>query len=98
MLVRLTVEVHCKNLDDNECRYRLYCNSDLLTERRWRWCNNTFIEEEIWVNLSESTNSISLVTLPYNNSTTSFEFKNCLIDDIPYNLVQSQEQSITFII
>lgn len=57
------VEIHCvrpvwAELHQNEkyrdSRYRLYVDSDLITERTWIWNNSTFLQENLWVNVDRS--------------------------------------------
>lgn len=58
--LQVTCQIHCQrpnwamyNRIDwyRISHYRLYVNSDLLTERTWIWDNSTFLEENICVSL-----------------------------------------------
>lgn len=97
-IVQVVVEVHVSDLNlDDDTRYRLYCNNDLLIERKWRWTKNHYIEEEIWLNLDYGVIvEISLIPILFNNSTTKFKFKNCSIQTPPYNIKSITDYSFIF--
>ena len=97
-LAKIIVEVYCNDLTNDECRYRLFCNNDLITERKWRWASSTFIEEEIWVNLPSGNNTIKLEPINFANSKADFYFKNFSIDSIPYTVISNGTYSIEFLI
>lgn len=94
--VNLKVQVHCLkpswvNFEKN--RYRLYVNEDMLTERSWIWDINTFIDENIWVEL-ESNKEHLIKIIPILDPTTSlakFALKNLRINEELY-IFENQEQ------
>jgi hypothetical protein len=48
----LDVEVHCLQprwVADEHSKYRLYINDELLTERDWIWAQDTYIHENMLV-------------------------------------------------
>ena len=56
--VKLSVEIHCSQPNWAKLQpeisfpsYRLYLNSDLITERSWKHGDSYFITEEIYANL-----------------------------------------------
>ena len=59
MLTRIKVEVHCLQprwADVEKCSYRLYLNDELMTERTWVWDINTWIEEQMLVEVDKNIN------------------------------------------
>lgn len=99
-LVKISVEVHCTDYNpEDDIRYRLYGNGDLLTERKWRWTTNTFIEEEIWVNIhEEQTSTISIEPILLTGQITDFKMTNFNVITDRYKMVDSTAHCITFIV
>jgi hypothetical protein len=54
METSVTVQVHVLKprwIHYEQNRYRLYVNNYLLTERDWIWNLNTYIEENLWIDI-----------------------------------------------
>ncbi len=98
--VNLTVEVHCLkpswvNCENN--KYRLYVNTDLLTERTWIWNLNTVISENIWIDVP--TNSVNIVRLDIilkDKSVAQFALRNLQVIDRPFISEQINDLTISF--
>jgi len=86
--VSLRVQVHCLQpnwIEHENSRYRLYVNDDLITERTWIWPMNTYIEEEVLVEVPEGlSHTVRLETILENpRSLTQFGFQNFYINGWP---------------
>lgn len=99
--VNLKFEVHIKkkytsNDPDEkfliEPRYRIYINSDLITERSWPWGEDIVLQESIWFTQSDTNHTLKLTTriewspllrsnLNLRYCYYSFSIKNLLIDE-----------------
>jgi len=86
--VSLRVQVHCLQpgwIEHENSRYRLYVNDDLITERTWIWPMNTYIEEEVLVEVPESESHIVRLETILDNprSLTQFGLQNFYVNGWP---------------
>jgi hypothetical protein len=86
--VSLQVQIHCLQpnwVGQENSRYRLYVNDDLITERTWIWSINTFIEEELLVDVTEhESHIVRLETiLDDPRSLTQFGLQNFYVNGWP---------------
>ena len=74
MLININVEVHFVTRTDKlhkseinaqKYRYRLYIDSELMTERSWLLSTNELIDENIWVDLSPGAYTLKLIPVMY---------------------------------
>lgn len=86
--VSITVQVHALQpswIEHEKPRYRLYVDDDLITERTWIWNIQTYIEEELRVEVDPGINhSIRLdliKTLPMHQA--QFGLQNLKINGWP---------------
>ena len=79
-------------------RYRLYVNSDLLTERAWAYDpRTTYIEEDIWVNVAENTiNTVKIVPLMSKDSQAEFYLRYLKINDVRVENVKGTNHELLF--
>lgn len=97
----IKVQVHCLrpswvNFEKN--RYRLYVNEDMLTERSWLWDINTFIDENIWVELESNMEHI-IKLVPVLDPVTSFAkftLKNLNINGNEYLTEKEEQLEVSF--
>ena len=55
----ITVQIHALQpnwIEHEKPKYRLYINDDLITERTWIWDMQTYIEEDLRVEVSQGVN------------------------------------------
>jgi hypothetical protein len=55
----ITVQIHALQpnwIEHEKPKYRLYINDDLITERTWIWDMQTYIEEDLRVEVSPGVN------------------------------------------
>jgi hypothetical protein len=86
--VSLRVQVHCLQpnwIKHENSRYRLYVNDDLITERTWIWNMNTYIEEELLVEVTEKISHIIRLETILDNprSLTQFGLQNFYVNGWP---------------
>lgn len=66
----ITVEVHALQprwIEHERPKYRIYIDDDLITERTWIWDQETYIEENLRVEVSKGVNhTIRLELIKYN--------------------------------
>jgi hypothetical protein len=76
---KITVDIYAKNSGDQQLKYRLYVDNDLLTERDFKWpCHKVYIKENILVNLEPGTHHIRVETI--GNGTINA--KNITVDGV----------------
>jgi hypothetical protein len=104
----INIEVHCarpnwvflsfpivKQFDISY--YRLYIDSDLLTERTWIWDNNTFIKEDIWINTEPNIEHIiKIEPIVKNPAQAQFELLNFKVVNKNYQLNRLDINQISF--
>lgn len=96
--IEFIVEIHCLYIEDNS-RYRIYANNDLLVERTWRWGTNIYIEENIWLNLNLGIDHIIRIEpLSTHKKLPPFIFKNFKIMHRPINIISVTDLAVRFII
>jgi len=60
-LLALSVDVHCNSTAEGAPVYRVYVDSDLLTERTWRWpAYSVYVQENIEVDLEPGTHQLTV--------------------------------------
>lgn len=86
--VSLRVQVHALKpnwIEHENNRYRLYVNDDLITERTWIWNLNTYVEEELLVDVPEKiSHTVRLETILDNpRSLAQFGLQNFYVNGWP---------------
>jgi hypothetical protein len=86
--VSLRVQVHCLQpnwVEHEHSQYRLYVNDDLITERTWIWPMNTYIAEELLVDVTERESHIVRLETILDNprSLTQFGLQNFYVNGWP---------------
>ena len=104
---KLKVEVHCtrpnwvfeeRNKQYQNGTYRLYLNNELLVERKWIWDDQSFIDEEITVNIDPGTIcNLKLESVIKNVAQAKFNLKNLRRNTYPCGQ-QQNDLEISFII
>ncbi len=58
--INIIVDLQCNvaSWSVDYTRYRLYVNTDLITERDWIWKNNMYLKESIWIQPQDNKNYI----------------------------------------
>ena len=69
-------------MDVDNTRYRIYVNDDLITERTWIWGNNTFIDENILINVKGGEENTIKFEPVLSGPVGKFLLKNLRINDI----------------
>lgn len=105
----INIDVHCTRpswaflFDVNQIKkyeishYRLFIDSDLLTERTWIWDNNTFIKEDIWINVNPNIDYvIKLEPIINNPAQAQFELLNFKVINKNYQLNRLDINQISF--
>lgn len=104
----LTVDVHCNRptwvfhsafRNDRDTNYRLYINTDLITERSWIWESNHYISETIYITRPES-GSLRIILEPVLKQPQSafFSLKNIKIDGQEYAHNALSDTEVTLLI
>jgi hypothetical protein len=98
----ITVQIHALQprwIDLEKPRYRLYVNDDLITERTWVWDIQTYIEENIWVEIPQGINYIRLDLVKLKPMDLSqFGLQNLRIDGWPKPDHGGHRSSLSFIL
>lgn len=86
--VSLRVEVHALQpnwIEYENNKYRIFVNDDLITERTWIWNMNTFVEEEILVDVQEKISHIIRLETILDNprSMAQFGLQNFYVNGWP---------------
>jgi len=112
MIVKLSVEVHCQKLLDDgphlkyknqkPSRYRIYIDDDLMTERNWIWDQNTFICENLLVDLpTNSSHNIRVDVLNYSDIVgyrIQLGLGNLIVDGIQQDFSNDHRAQLSFTI
>lgn len=78
--------------------YRIYLNQELMVERSWIWDNNTFIKEELIVDVIPGTIcNLRLEPVVKNVAQAKFSLKNLTSNNYPCGQ-QQNDLEISFII
>ncbi len=99
--VNVKVSVICEGFSwtyNEGNRYRLYVNSDLLTERAWAYDpKTTYVEEDIWINVAENTiNTVKIVPLLAKDSKAEFYLRYLKINDVRVENVKGTNHELLF--
>lgn len=88
--IELTLDVFCPTWTVTPFAYRIYVDSDLLTERTYIWRNTEqYVKEHIIVNLEQGTHELKV--LPIGNfKFPVFICKNFTVNKEPAELVNNQ--------
>jgi hypothetical protein len=86
--VKLRVQIHCLQpnwIEHEKSCYRLSVNDDLITERTWIWSVNTYIEEDLLVDVTERESHIVRLETILDNprSLTQFGLQNFYVNGWP---------------
>jgi len=102
--INLTVEVHFEKPTvflQYDTIYRIYVNEELLVERSWIWDSQTFLKENICINVNSDTvytifldSILSITNSPI--KLPGFELQNLQCINEKINIVNSDPTSITF--
>lgn len=103
MLTRINVEVHCLQprwVDVEKCSYRLYLNDELMTERTWIWDMNTYVDEEMIVEIDKNINHVIKVEVIKSTplALTQLALRNIQIDGVKGNDRDGHKDNVTFIL
>ena len=101
--VSLRVQIHCLQpnwVEHENSRYRLYVNDDLITERTWIWPVNTYIEEDLLVDVTERESHIVRLETILDNprSLTQFGLQNFTVNGWPKPHYSGDRTQLSFII
>jgi|FreactcultuFSWF8_1027224.scaffolds.fasta_scaffold02096_2 hypothetical protein len=100
MVANINVDVHCLtptwvNFENN--RYRIYVNDDLITERNWSWDLNTYIHEDIWVDVATQTaHIIRLEPVLQEQSSAQFALRNLKVNNRELSDVDGYRIQLSF--
>jgi hypothetical protein len=101
--VNLTVEVHFEKPTgfQYDTIYRIYVNEELLVERSWIWDSQTFLKENICINVNSDTVYTifldSILSIPHSPiKLPGFRLENLQSNDERINIVDCDPQLITF--
>ena len=101
--MQLTVEVHFEKPTafQHDSIYRIYVNEDLLVERSWIWGSQTFLKENICIDIDLSaTHTVELdaiLSIPHSPiKLPGFRLENLQSNDEKIHIVDCNPQSITF--
>jgi len=106
--ININVDIHCSrpnwvflpnvSIEQYDISYyRLYVDSDLLTERTWIWDNNTFIKEDIWIEADPNIEHvIKIEPVLKNPAQARFELLNFKVVNKNYQLNRLDINQISF--
>jgi hypothetical protein len=102
----IIVEVHCVrpswaelHWDEKyrDSRYRLYVDSDLITERTWIWNNSTFLQENLWVNVDRNlTHTLKLEAVTHLPEQAQFSLQSMTLAKGSLTTLSTTPTEITF--
>lgn len=103
MIAKVEVEVHCLQpswANVEKCAYRLYLNDELMTERTWIWDINTFIDEQMIVDVSPGINHVVKVDVIKSTplAITQLALRNVRVNDVFGNDRDGYKDNVTFIL
>ena len=85
----IIVEVHCvcptwaklhRNEKYRDSKYRLYVDSDLITERTWIWNNSIFLQENLWVSVDRNlTHTLKLEAVTHIPEQARFSLESMIL-------------------
>lgn len=104
METNITVQVHVIDLARSPSRianeknkYRIYVNDHLLTERDWIWSVDTYIEENIRVDINPTdVNHITLEPIYRNKSMAKFALRNLKVNGEPKAISDGELTKLSF--
>ena len=101
--VNLTVQVHFEKptVFQYDAIYRIYVNAELLVERSWIWSSQTFLKENICIeidtNIMHTVSLESFLSIPHNPiKLPGFKLENLQSNNERINIVDCDPQLITF--
>jgi hypothetical protein len=104
METNVTVQVHLidfaqpprRNFNEKN-KYRIYVNDHLLTERDWIWSADTYIEENIRVDINPTdVNHITLEPIYGNKSMTKFALRNLKVNGELKTISDEESTNLSF--
>jgi hypothetical protein len=101
--VRISVEIHCLEprwVEQEQSKYRLYLDDEMLTERDWVWTQDTLIREYLVVEVSQGfTHTIRVDVIKVKPSyLTKLALKNLTVDEIKQNDRDGIRDNLSFIL
>jgi hypothetical protein len=85
------------NIIYSESRYRIYVDTDLITERTWSWDNNILLNENIWVYGDiNSTYTLNIIPVIHNINQAKFTIGNLKISNILSYIKQITDLQIEY--
>jgi len=83
MLTQITVDVLCSTTQHGDPVYRVYVDSDLLTERTWIWpAYEIYIRENLEVDIEPGTHEVRVESC---GAQTEFTVQNLCVNGAPVN-------------
>lgn len=103
MITKIGVEVHCLQptwANIEKCSYRLYLNDELMTERTWIWNINTYIDEELLVDVDQNINHVLRVEVIKSTpmALTQLALRNIRGDNVKGNDRDGYRDNVTFVL
>jgi hypothetical protein len=102
-LVNLTADISSYILDINNpvgrSAYRLYVNSELMTERTWIWADQSIIKEILWVDIDNTDqHTINLEQIYSHRKDPNILISMSHLDVLThqFEILNSDSNSITF--
>ena len=92
----INIDLYCYRRENAPQSYRLYVDSDLITERTYVWVNDPgtgepgqIVKENVWVNLEPGEHEVKIEPVKP-AQTTKFYFKNLQVDTVPVEHVNGK--------
>ena len=103
MVTVLSVEVHCLQprwVEQENSKYRLYIDDELLTERNWIWNQSTYIVEHMVVDLEQnSSHTIKVEVIKTNPSyLTQLGLNNLIVNEHAQDCLDGTSNSLSFVV
>lgn len=99
----LDVEVHCLQprwVADEGSKYRLYLNDELLTERDWIWSKDTYIHENMIVEVPKGLMHTVRVEVIKSNPThiTQLALRNLNVNGVRNDTSDGHRDNLSFML
>lgn len=99
----LDVEVHCLQpgwVEHEKSKYRLYLNDELLTERDWIWSQDTYIQENMIVEVPKGLmHSVRLEVIKSNpKHLTKLVLTNLNVNGVRNDTSDGHRDSLSFML
>jgi hypothetical protein len=95
-IYQLTVDVHYSHPTgiNDDSRYRIYVDQELMAERSWNWLTNVLVQENLIVELNPGAHTVSLVEANKDITQGRFNLKDLTVNGT--NTDNSQGLVISF--